>query len=145
MKFAVKAVILSLLTVACIITTVVLWFQMNGQDVEFEKVNVTVVSSETITHRVLKGSSTKTQYEEYAVKVRYQGEVYSLENCHNSYSYREGQTVTAYLANGRLFANEEGVNTSTPVATAYFVFLILSFVMVIGVPCYLASPKSRAA
>ena len=54
---------------------------------------------------------------------------YDLENAHDSYSYRVGSTVTAYLANGRMYANEEGVRNATPQGTAYFAALIASFVM----------------
>ena len=41
--------------------------------------------------------------------------------------YPEGKTVTAYLANDKLYANEEGVKTATPVAIVYFVCLFGSF------------------
>ena len=57
------------------------------------------------------------------------GKNYDLENAHDSYSYRVGSTVTAYLANGRMYANEEGVRNATPQGTAYFAALIASFVM----------------
>jgi len=54
---------------------------------------------------------------------------YDLGNAHSAYEYPKGKVVKAYLSNGKLYANEEGVKTSTPIATIYFVFLFGSFGM----------------
>lgn len=130
-----KVIILWVVFAVCLIATVCLWFAMNNQNVEFEEVNVTVLSATT--ERVVNrktGSSTNF----YKVKVRYQGKEYDLENAHNTYMYQEGKEVKAYLSNNRLFANEEGVETSTPVATVYFIFLFASFAMLFVAPTYTA-------
>lgn len=133
-----KKIIMALITLASLVITIFLWFAVNRSEAEYSEVEVTVESSRTVTRR--KGTTTTTIYE---VKVKYNGETYDLNNCHNSYSYTEGKKVTAYLANGKLYANVEGVKTSTPLATAYFVFLFATFGMIIGFPVYLAQEKNK--
>ena len=93
---------------------------------DYEEVQATVVSSET-TQVVNKKTGSKTDF--YDVKVSYNGKVYDLINVHNSYSYVEGRQVTALLSGDKLYANEEGITSSTPMAKAYFVCLIGGFVM----------------
>jgi len=58
--------------------------------------------------------------------------------------YSEGRTVTAYLAHGKLYANVEGVKTSTPIATVYFIFLFGSFAMLFVAPTYTAKLRKQA-
>ena len=91
---------------------------------DYEEVKATVVSSET-TQVVNKKTGSRTNF--YDVKVSYNGEVYDLINAHKSYF--EGTTVTALLSGDKLYADVEGIQTSTPVAKAYFVCLIGGFVM----------------
>lgn len=122
----------------CLVTTVVLWFLVNKSNPEYEEVEAIVSSSET-TEIVNRKNGTRTY--KYEVKVRYDGHIYDLGNVHNSYSYLEGKTITAYLANGKLYANKEGVKTSTPLANAYFVFLIGSIGLLIIAPSYSAKIK----
>lgn len=133
-----KAIIMSVITLLSLMITIGLRFAMNGSEAEYTEVNVTVESSRTVTRKV--GTSRTTTYE---VKVNYDGKTYDLRNCHDIYSYMEGSTVTAYLANGKLYANVEGVNTSTPLATVYFVFLFATFGMILGFPIYLTSQKQK--
>lgn len=137
-----KAIIMTLITLLSLVITVGLRIAMGSSDVEYEEVKVTVVSSETVTHTVRVNGS-RSQYNEYDVRVSYGGKIYDLKNCHNTYSYREGSTVTAYLANGKLYANTEGVESSTPLATAYFVFLFATFGMILGFPIYLSSQAQK--
>jgi len=131
-----KIIIVWVAFALCVIVAVILWFVVNNSEVEYEEVKATVVSSETKQIVNRKRHSTTNLYE---VKVRYDGKTYDLENAHNSYSYQSGKSVTAYLANDRMFANVEGVKTSTPVSTAYYIFLIGSFVMLIGAATYTAN------
>lgn len=119
-------IILWIVFVICLITTVVLWFAMNKSNPEYEEVKATVLSAET-EKIVNKKTGSSTTF--YKVKATYNGETYDLENVGNLYMYPEGKTVTAYFANNRLFANKEGVKTSTPVATVYFVFLFGTFIL----------------
>ncbi|MDE7325432.1 MAG: penicillin-binding protein, partial [Lachnospiraceae bacterium] len=113
--------------VICLIATVVLWFMVDAQEIEYEEVEVRVVSAVT---KQLKNRTNGTTYDFYEVMVDYNGETVELENVHNTYQYPEGKRVTAYLANnGRFFANIEGVSSTTPLATVYFVFLFGTFIM----------------
>ena len=121
-----QIIILWVVFVVCLVTTVGLWFAMNNVNPEFEEVKVTVVSSET-KQVVNRKTGSRTNF--YEVKVRYEGEVYDLGNPHSAYEYPEGKTVKAYLSNGKLYANEEGVKTATPVAKIYFGFLFATFGM----------------
>ena len=69
----VKALILTLVTLASLGVTVALWFAMNSAQVEYEEVEAVVNSSETITHRGKNGSGT---YYTYEVTVNYQDKIY---------------------------------------------------------------------
>lgn len=120
--------------VVCLVLTIVFRILMDNQDLEYEEVEVRVVSTDSESVRI------KTQYSrstttKYIVKVRYKGEEYDLKNVHSLSGYWEGKTVKAYLSRGKLYANMEGVNTSTPVAYAYFVFLFASFILFIVFLC----------
>jgi len=127
------SIILWVIFVICVVAAVALWFAMNNSNPDYEEVKATVVSAET-KQVVNKKTGSRTNF--YEVKVRYDGEVYDLGNVHNTYMYQEGSTVKAYLSNGKLYANTEGVKTATPVATAYYVFLIGSFVMLMAASIY---------
>lgn len=124
-----KIIIIRGLTVLCIIIAVILRFAMDSVEVAYEEVKVTVVSSESKV-RVLKKTNSKTTT--YDVKVRYEGETYDLQNVYNSYSYQPGGNVKAYLSEGELYANTQGVQTSTSTAKAYFAFLFISFGMILA-------------
>ncbi len=115
-----KAVILWILFIACLAATVYLNRAVMNSDPEFEEVNVIVLSSKTVQY-VNRKTGTRTN--KYEIEVMYDGQRQELINAHNAYSYREGATVKAYLANGKLYANPEGVKTSTPLAKVYFGFL----------------------
>ena len=136
-----KSIILWCIFVVCLITTVVLWFQVNAQDVEYEEVEARVVSAVT---KQVRNRSNGTTYDFYEVMVDYNGEIVELENVHNTYQYPQGKTVKAYLTNnGRLFANVEGVSSSTPLATVYFVFLFGSFIMLFVAAIYSSKAKQE--
>lgn len=113
-----------LIFVIALVATVFLWFQMNNAEFSYEEVNVKVLSART-KEVINKKTGSRTNF--YDVKVEYKGKEYSLENAHNTYSYPQGKTVKAYLANNRLFADTDGVKTSTPIATLYFIFLFGTF------------------
>lgn len=131
-----KVILLGVGFFVSLVLTIVFRYLMDNQNLEYEEVQVRVVSTDTERTKV------KTQYSssnitKYIVKVRYEGETYELENVHGLSGYREGATVKAYLANGKLYANVEGVNTSTPVAYGYFGFLIASFILFLAFACSL--------
>lgn len=137
-----KVWICGIIMVICIVAAVLLRGPMDNADIDYTEVKVQVVSSETKKTDIKVGNS-KSTMTTYDIVVSYQGENYDLKNAHDSYSYRKGATVTAYLSNGKMYANVEGVQTSTPVATAYFVALIGSFVMFFITICLWANAAQQ--
>ena len=139
-----KVWVFGIITVICIVAAVLLRGPMSNADVEYTEVKVQVVSSEKkeTTIKVGNASSDMTTYD---IVVSYMGKEYQLKNAHDSYSYRQGSTVTAYLSNDKMYANVEGVQNSTPVATAYFAALIGSFVMFFVFVCTWANEAQRRA
>ena len=136
-----------IITIICIVATVLLRGPMANAELDYTEVTAMVVSSDTSTTTIKTGNSRST-VNSYDVYVSYNGEVYKLKNAHDSYSYREGKLVTAYLSGDKLYANVEGVRTSTPIAYAYFTALIGSFVMLLLTLCLWANAaqqKRRAA
>lgn len=133
-----RMIILWSIFAICVVITVALWFPMNNAKVDSEEVQVTVLSART---DEIVNKKTKSRTKFYTVKVEYEGEEYTLENVHNTYMYPEGKVVKAYLANNRLFADKDSVKTSTPIATAYFVFLIGSFALLMGNCIYMSKAK----
>ena len=117
----------------CVVLAIVFWNLMNNVNPEYEKVKATVVSSKT-EQVVNKKTGSRTNF--YKVEVQYNGQNYDLKNPHDAYSYREGKVVDVLLSNGKLYANVEGIKTSTPVATVYYIFLFGSFGMLIVASMY---------
>lgn len=109
-------------TLLCLVATVGLRFAMERQTVNYVEVSVVVKNSETRYSKVGKSRiSTKV------VTVEYMGKTRKLENVHSSAAYIRGQTVKAYLSNNKLYANVEGITSTTPLAKLYFVFLFSCF------------------
>ncbi len=130
------------LTVLCIIAAVFLRKDMADADLDYSKVQVRVISSESTQRRVRTKYST-SHVTSYDVRVSYQGEEYDLKNCHDSYSYREGQNVTAYLYKGKLYANEEGVRSASVAGIAYFVALFASIGLFVLTLVLLSKAKKK--
>lgn len=131
-----------IVTVLCIVAAVLLYAPMRNTEVDYSEVKVQVVSSEEKETTIKTGSSRSTMTT-YDIVVSYMGENYALKNAHDSYSYRPGATVTAYLSNGKMYANVEGVRNSSPVSIAYFTALIGSFVMFFVTICLWANAAQR--
>ncbi|MCI8267391.1 MAG: penicillin-binding protein [Lachnospiraceae bacterium] len=121
-----KVMLMWILFVVCVITTLVLRYFLERQDVEFEEVTVTVVSAEK---KELENRKTNTTLTINDVKVEYEGEEYALKNAYDVYMYPTGKEVTAYLSHGKLYANIAGVESSTLLYYVYLAFLIASFIM----------------
>ena len=121
-----KVMLMWILFVVCVITTLVMRYFLERQDVEFEEVTVTVVSAEK---KELENRKTNTTLTINDVKVEYEGEEYALKNVYDVYMYPTGKEVTAYLSHGKLYANIAGVESSTLLYYVYFAFLIASFIM----------------
>ncbi len=122
----------------CLIGMIILRIVMELQNVKYQEVQATVVSAETKHIRKWRSSDT---YDIYEVRVTYKGKVHELGNAFKSYQYSPGQKVKAYLSNGRLYANLDGVKTSTPVAKCYFACLYGSFIFVILGLVYMEKAK----
>ena len=120
-----KAMLMWILFVVCVIATVGLRYIFDRQNVEFEEVTVTVLDAE---QKELINRKTHSTYTFNEITVEYEGEEYELKNARSVYEYPIGKDVTAYLAHGKLYANVEGVESSTPLFYAYFAFLVASFV-----------------
>lgn len=125
-----KVWICGVLTVLCIVAAVFLRISMSNAELDYEEVKAMVLSSAT------QQTTVRTRYSEssmstHKIRVMYEGKEYDLKNAHNSYSYREGSMVTAYLSNGKLYANEEGVRNASPAGIAYFAALFGSIGMFI--------------
>lgn len=120
----IKPIFLGLLTLLCLIVTVALWFAVNGSNPELTEVKAKVISSKEVVTRYNNSRITK-----YKVELEYEGETYELINAHNAYSYAPGKEVTVFLSNGKLYADEAGVKSSSPLGIAYFVFLFGTIIM----------------
>lgn len=135
-----KVAIMWIITVVCLILTVVFWFLMNKVEVDYEEVTaiVTDTSSKTV---VNKKTGSRTTF--YEVKVKYEGKEYELQNVHGLAGYSEGKNVKALLSNGKLYANVEGIKSTSPVAIIYFIFLFGTFGMVFASATYMSKMKQK--
>ncbi len=121
-----KAILMWLVFIVCVISTITLRYISDSEQVQYEEVPATVISAQK---KTLKNRSTGSTYTSYEVFVEYDGEEYELKNAHSAYEYPSGKKITAYLSRGSLYANTEGVQSSTPIFYAYFAFLVGSVVM----------------
>ena len=137
-----KVSVCGIITVICIVAAILLRKPMADAKLDYTEVSVEVVSSQTKETTVRSGN-TRSKMTTYEVVVRYMGKEYELKNAHNSYSYRQGATVTAYLAGDKLYANVEGVRNATPAAYAYFTALIASFAMFFVTICLWADAAQK--
>ena len=134
-----KIAIMWILTVVCLILTIVFWFLMNKAEVSYEEV-VAVVTN-TTKQVVNKKTGSRTNF--YEVKVKYEGKEYELKNVHGLAGYYEGKSVKALLSNDKLYANVEGIKSTSPVAIIYFVFLFGTFGMLILSSMYTSKMKAK--
>ncbi len=135
-----KVAIMWIITVLCLILTIVFWFLMNKVEVNYEEVIATVTdtSSKSV---VNKKTGSRTTF--YEVKVKYEGKEYDLQNVHSLVGYSEGRSVKALLSNGKLYANVEGIKSTSPVAIVYFTFLFGTFGMLIASCTYMSKVKEK--
>lgn len=135
-----KTIILWAITGICLILTVVFWFLMNNQEVKYEEVTA-IVTSATSREVVNKKSGSRTTF--YDVRVKYDGKDYDLQNVHGLSGYSNGKSVKALLANGKLYANVEGIKSTSPIAITYFVFLFGTIAMVVVSATYMSKAKAK--
>ena len=136
-----KAKLIWCLFIICLIAMIGLRIAMEVQELEYEEVEVRVVSAET---KHVKNRKTGSTQDYYIVKVAYKGEVHELGNAYKTSQYDTGDYVKAYVSNGHLFANIEGVSTSTPVAKVYFACLYGCFGLLIAGVYFSAKEKEEA-
>lgn len=135
-----KVAIMWSITAVCLILTIVFWFLMNKAEVNYEE--VTVIVTDTSTKEIVnKQTGARTTF--YEVKVRYNGEEYELQNVHGLAGYSKGRSVKALLSNDKLYANIEGIKSTSPVAIIYFIFLFGTFGMLIASSTYMSKVKSK--
>jgi len=105
---------------------------MNNQKLDYDIVKCTVTD---VTKKKNYGTGNKGNRYNYIITVLYNNKNYELLNVYDSaiYKYSEGATVNVYLSNGKLYANETGVRTSSNIATAYFILLYITMGM--SIPC----------
>ena len=130
------------LMVVCIITSVFLNQRRSQAVLEYEKVQVQVVSSEA-RERTVRTRYSTTRQTVYEVVVRYNGKDYDLKNAHSAASYRKGSTVTVYFAGGKMYADEAGVRSSTAEGIAYSVSIFATFGMFILSMVFLAQEGQK--
>ncbi len=135
-----KVAFMWIITVICLILTIVFWFLMNKTEVKYEEVTATVTS---ISSKEVVNRKTKNRTTFYEVKVEYNGKEYELQNVHGLSGYYKGKSVTALLSNNKLYANVEGIKSTSPVAITYFVFLFGTFGMLILSATYMSKVKVR--
>ncbi len=135
-----KVALMWILTVICLILTIVFWFLMNKTEVNYEEVTATVINTST---KEVVNKKTKNRTTFYEVKVEYNGKEYELQNVHGLSGYYEGKSVKALLANDRLYANVEGIKSTSPVAIVYFVFLFGTFGMLMLSSMYMSKMKTN--
>ena len=135
-----KVAIMWSITAVCLILTIVFWFLMHHTEIHYEEVNaiVTNTSSKAV---VNKKTGSRTTF--YEVKVKYEGKEYDLHNVHSLSGYYKGKSVKALLSNQKLYANVEGIKSTTPTAITYFVFLFGTFAMLILSATYTAKAKKQ--
>ena len=137
-----KVAIMWLLTVVCFILTIIFWFLMNKAEIHYEEVTA-VVTNTSSREVVNKKTGSRTTF--YEVKVKYEGKEYELKNVHGLSGYYKGKSVKALLSNGKLYANVEGIRSTTPVAIVYFIFLFGTFGMLILSSTYMSKARKKEA
>lgn len=135
-----KVALMWILTVICLVLTIVFWFFMNNTEVKYEEVTA-VVTNTSSREVVNKKTHNRTTF--YKVKVEYKGKEYELHNVHGLAGYYKGKSVKALLSNNKLYANVEGIKSTSFVAIVYFVFLFGTFAMVMASATYMAKIKEN--
>ncbi len=135
-----KVALMWIINAICLILTIVFWFLMNKTEVKYEEITAIVTSTST-KEVVNKKTQNRTTF--YEVKVEYNGKEYELQNVHGLSGYYEGKSVRALLANDKLYANVEGIKSTSPIAIVYFVFLFGTFGMFMLSATYMSKAKKQ--
>ena len=66
-----------------------------------------------------------------------------MQNDHGLSGYYKGKDVKALLSNDKLYANEEGIKSTSPTAIVYFIFLFGTFGMLMLSATYTSKMKKK--
>ena len=113
---------------------------MNNQNISYEEVMATVTNTSS-REVVNKKTHNKTTF--YTVMVKYEGKEYELHNVHSLVGYYKGKSVKALLSNNKLYANEEGIKSTSMIAIIYFIFLFGTFGMLMLSAKYTSKVKQK--
>ena len=105
---------------------VFLWFQVANSTVPYTNETLTVTDTKTV---FKPGSGFNKS--EYKVFVDFKGEKTELENLRGR-RYSKGMNVNTYIYKDRVFADIEGVKTSTSLANIYFISLVVTPIVFIA-------------
>lgn len=142
-KFKKLSIISGVLLVVFFVMAVAFYVLSNNQHLSYEVVEVNVISA----HSANPLSKTDSD----RVVVEYNGKNYEVENLRTNETLKYHTYLTTkkpantYFSNGKIYANIEGIRTTTVIGTIYFVFLfgtlILIFTTAILVGCVVEAKK----
>lgn len=135
-----KVSIMWIITATCFVLTIVFWFLMNNTKIEYKEV-VAIVTNTSTREVINKKTNNRTLF--YEVKVEYEGKEYELQNVHGLAGYYKGKSVRAFLSNDKLYANEEGIKSTSPIAIVYFIFLFGTFGMIMASATCMSKEKAK--
>ncbi len=125
------------------VMAVVFYVLNNNEHLSYEVVEVNVISA----HSANPLSKTDSD----RVVVEYNGKNYEVENLRTNETLKYHTYISsknpakAYFSNGKIYANIEGIRTTTVIGTIYFVFLfgtlILIFTTAVLVGCVVEAKK----
>jgi len=142
-KFKKLSIISGVLFVVFFVMAVAFYVLSNNEHLSYEVVEVNVISA----HSANPLSKTDSD----RVVVEYNGKNYEVENLRTNetlkyHTYLSSKNpANAYFSNGKIYANIEGIRTTTVIGTIYFVFLfgtlILIFTTAVLVGCVVETKK----
>ena len=142
-KFKTLSVVSGILFAVFFLMAVVFYILSHNQRLSYEVVQVTVVSVYT--------KNPLSKMDEDKVVVEYNGKNYEVENLRTNetlkyHTHLESQKpADAYFANGKIYANVEGIRSTSVIGTIYFVFLfgtlILIFTTAVLIGCLIEAKK----
>jgi len=142
-KFKKLSIISGVLLVVFLVMAVVFYILSDNQHLSYKVVEVNVIS--------VHSANPLSKTDRDRVVVEYNGKNYEVENLRTNetlkyHTYLSAKKrANAYFSNGKIYANIEGIRTTTVIGTIYFVFLfgtlILIFTTAVLVGCVVEAKK----
>ncbi|MBE5922904.1 MAG: hypothetical protein E7271_00360 [Lachnospiraceae bacterium] len=142
-KFKKLSIVSGILLAVFLLMAVVFYVLSYNQHLSYKVVQVNVISVDI--------ANPLSKIDKDKVVVEYNGKNYEVENLMTNetlkyHTYLNSQKpADAYFANGRIFANVDGIRTTTVIGMIYFVFLfgtlILIFTTAILIGCVVEANK----